>query len=77
MTLDKALVRALNTEAVKRIEEEDNEPRVSAIHSNEYSQLYNSTKDLVRPLQTIQSIEQDNQNLSAQAARLEEFLCGC
>ena len=35
MTLNKALERALHIKAVTRIEEEDNEPRVSAIQSNE------------------------------------------
>ena len=45
MTLDGALERALHIEAVTRIEEEDNEPRVSAIHSKENSQLLNSIKD--------------------------------
>ena len=35
MTLDKAFERALHIEAVTRIEEEDNEQRVSAIQSNE------------------------------------------
>ena len=39
MTLDKTLERALHIEAVKRIEEEDNEPRVSAIQSSENTQL--------------------------------------
>ena len=47
MTLDKALERALHIEAVTRIEEEDNEPRVSAIQSNENTQLVNSINDLV------------------------------
>ena len=54
-TLDKVLERALHIEAVTRIEEEDNEPRVSAIQSNENSQLVNSISDLVRTLQTYQS----------------------
>ena len=52
MTLDKALERALHIEAVTRIEEEDNEPRVSAIQSNEKTQLGNPINDLVRTLQT-------------------------
>ena len=54
MTLDKALERALHIEAVKRIEEEDNEPRVSAVQSNEKTHLFNSINDLVRTLQTNQ-----------------------
>ena len=61
MTLDKALERALDIEAVTRIEEEDNEPRGSAIQSNENTQLVNSINDLVRTLQTNQSNRQDNQ----------------
>ena len=60
MTLDKALERALHIEAVTRIEEEDNEPRVSAIQSNEHTQLVNSTNDLVRTLQTNQPNRQEN-----------------
>ena len=39
MTLDKALERALDFEAVTRTEEEDKEPRVFAIQSNENTQL--------------------------------------
>ena len=61
MTLDKALERALHIEAVTRIEEEDNEPRVSAIQLNENTQLVNSINDLVRTLQTNQPNRQENQ----------------
>ena len=39
LTLDRALERALHIEAVTRIKEEDNEPRVCAIQSNENTQL--------------------------------------
>ena len=39
-TIFKALERALNIEAFTRIEEEDNEPRVSAIPSNENFQIF-------------------------------------
>ena len=56
MTLDKALERTLHIEAVTRIKEEDNEPRVSAIQLNENKQLFNSINDLVRTLQTNQLI---------------------
>ena len=52
MTLDRALERALHIKAVTRIEEEDNESRVSVIQSKKNSQLLNSTNDLVRTLQT-------------------------
>ena len=45
MTLDRDLERALHIEAVARIEEEDKEPRVSAIQSKENSQLLNSIND--------------------------------
>ena len=55
INLDKALERALHFEAVTRIKEEDNEPRVSAIQSNENTQLVISFKVLVRTLQTNQS----------------------
>ena len=72
MTLDKALERALHIEAVTGIEEEDNEPRVSAIQSNENTQLINSIKDLVRTLQTNQPIRQENQKISSQRARPKE-----
>ena len=65
MTLDKALERALHIEAVTRIEEEDNEPRFSAIQSNENTQLVNSINDLVRTLQTNQPNRQENQKFSA------------
>ena len=54
MTLDKALERALHLEAVMRIEDKDNEPRVSAIQSNENTQIVISISDLVRTLQTNQ-----------------------
>ena len=74
MTLDKALERALHIEAVTRIEEEDNEPRVSAIQSNENTQLVNSINDLVRTLQTSQPNRQENQQFSSQGARPKEFL---
>ena len=76
-TLDKALERALHIEAVTRIEGEDNEPRVSAIQSNEETQIVNSIDDLVRKLQTNQSNRQDNQEFSSQGARPKEFQCGC
>ena len=61
MTLDKALERALHIEAATRIEEKDNEPRVSAIQLNENTQLINSINDLVQTQQTNQSNRQDNQ----------------
>ena len=51
MTLDKALERAVNIEAVTWNEEEDNELRVSAIQSNKKSYLVNSVIDLVTTLQ--------------------------
>ena len=76
MTLDKALERALHIEAVTRIEEEDNEPRFSAIQSNENTQLVNSINDLVRTLQTNQPNRQENQKFSSQGARPKEFLRG-
>ena len=76
MTLDRALERAQHIEAVTRIEEEDNEPRVSAIQSKEKSQLLNSINDLVRTLQTNQPNRQENQKLSSQGARPKEFLRG-
>ena len=76
MTLDKALERALHIEAVTRIEEEDNEPRISAIQSNENTQLVNSINDLVRTLQTNQPNRQENQKFSSQRARPKEFLRG-
>ena len=60
VTLDKTLERTLHIEAVSRIEEEDNEPRVSAIQSNENTQLVNSINDLVRTLQTNQPNRQEN-----------------
>ena len=47
ITLDKALERALNIEAVKRIEEEDSVTRFSAILSNEKTQLVKSINILV------------------------------
>ena len=61
MTLDKVLERALHIETVTRIEEGYNEPPVSAVQSNENTQLVNSIKDLVRTLQTDQSNRQDNE----------------
>ena len=61
MTLDKVLERALHIETVTRIEEGYNEPPVSAVQSNENTQLVNSIKDLVRTLQTNQSNRQDNE----------------
>ena len=76
MPLDKALERALHIEAVTRIEEEDNEPRVSAIQSNENTQLVNSINDLVRTLQSNQPNRQENQKFSSQGARPKEFLRG-
>ena len=76
VTLDKALKRALHIEAVTRIEDEDNEPQVSAIQSNENTQLFNSINNLVRTLQTNQSNRQDNQKFSSQGARPKEFLRG-
>ena len=76
VTLDRALERALHIEIVTRIEEEDNEPRVPAIQSNENTQLVNSINDLVRTLQTNQSKRQDNQKFSPQGARPKEFLRG-
>ena len=51
LTLDKAFERALNIEAVTRIEEEDNEMRISAIQSNKKSYLFNSVIALVPTLQ--------------------------
>ena len=66
MTLDKALERARHIEAVTRIEEEDNEPRLSAIQSNENTQLVNSNNDLVRTLQTNQSNRQYNKFLDTE-----------
>ena len=76
MTLDKALERALHIEAVTRIEEDENEPRVSAIKLNENTQLVNSINDLVQTLQTNQSNRQEIHKLSSQAARPKEFLRG-
>ena len=77
MTLDKALERSLHIEAVTRMEEEDNEPRVSAIQSNENTQLVNSINGLVRTLQTNQPNRQENQKFSSQGVRPKEFLRGC
>ena len=76
MTLDKALERALHIEAVTRIEEEDNEPRISAIQSNENTQLVNSINDLVQTLQTNQPNRRENQKFSLQGAQPKEFLRG-
>ena len=50
--LDKALERALHIEEVTRIGEEDNEPLVSAIQSNENIQLVILINDLLRTLQS-------------------------
>ena len=69
-------IEALHIEAVTRIEKEDNEPRVSAIQSNENTQLVNSINDLVRTLQTNQPNIQENQKFSSQEARQKEFLRG-
>ena len=74
MTLDQALEWALHIEAVTRIEEDDNKPSVSAIYSNENTQLIISINDLVRTLQTNQSKRQDNQKCLSQGARPKEFL---
>ena len=76
LTIDKALERALQIEAVTTIEEEDNEPRVSAIQSNENRQLVKSINDLVRTLQTNQPNRQKNQKFSWQGARPKEFMRG-
>ena len=76
MNLDKALERALHIEAVTKIEEEDNEPRVSAIQSNENTQQVNSINNLVRTLQTNQPNRQENQKFSSQGARPKMFLRG-
>ena len=76
MTLDRDLERALHIEAVARIEEEDNEPWVSAIQSKENSQLLNSINDLARTLQTNQPNRQGNQKFSSQGVRPKEFLRG-
>ena len=66
VALDKALERALHIEAVTRIEGEEVEPRVSAIQSNENTQLVNSYNDLAGSLQTNQFNRQDNQKFSSQ-----------
>ena len=64
MTLDKALERALHIEAVARIEEEeDNEPRVSAIQSNDDTQLVYSINNLVLTQQTNQSNRHEFSNV--------------
>ena len=76
MTLDKALERALHIEAVMRIEEEDKEPRISALQSNGNTQLVNSITDLVRTLQNNQSNRQDNQKFSSEGASPKEFMRG-
>ena len=76
MTLERALERALHIEAITRIEEEDNERRVSAIQSNENTQLVNSINDLMRTLQTNQPNRQKNKKFSSQGARPKEFLRG-
>ena len=66
MTIDKALESALHSKAVTRIEEDNNEPRVSVIQSNENTQLVNSIIDLERVFATNQPIRQDNQKSSSQ-----------
>ena len=76
MTLNKALERALHIDAVTRIEEEDNEPRVFAIQSNENTQLVKSINDFVQTLQANQPNRQENQKFSSQGARPKEILCG-
>ena len=74
--LDSALEKALHIEAVTRIEEKDNEPRTSAIQSNEDSQLVDSIIDLVRTMESSQPNRQDNQKLSLRGRRSKEFLAG-
>ena len=76
MTLDELLEKALPIGAVMGIEEEDNEPLVSAIQSNENTQLVNSINDLVQTLQTNQPNRQENQKFSSQGARPKDFLRG-
>ena len=76
MTLEKALERALHKEAVTRNEKEYNEPRVSAIQSNENTHLVNSSNKLVRTLRTNQSNRQKNQKFLSQGERPKEFLRG-
>ena len=76
ITLDEVLERALHIEAVTRIEEEDNEPRVSALQLIEDTQLVKSINDLGRTLQTNQSNRQDNQKFSSHGGRPKEFLRG-
>ena len=73
VNLDKALEGALHIEAVTRIEEQDNEPRVSATQEN--NQLVNSVNDLVRTLQINQSNRQDNQNFLPQGFRGQKKFC--
>ena len=51
MNVDKALERALHLEAVTRIEEEDREPRVSAVQPDLTQKLVESVGELVRALQ--------------------------
>ena len=63
ITLDKALEIGLHIEAVTKIEEENSDPRVSAIQWNENFQLFSLINDLVRTLQINQSKSQDNQRL--------------
>ena len=76
MTLGKALQRALDIEALTRIEEEDNEPEILAIQSKEDSQIVNSIIVLVQNLLTNQSNSRDNQKFSSQGARPKKFLRG-
>ena len=70
MTLDKAIERALHIEGVMRIEEENNEQRVSAIQLNKNTQLVNSIYNLVSTLQTNQSNRKYNQKISSQGLRV-------
>ena len=70
MTLDKALERALHIEGVMRIEEENNEQRVSAIQSNKNIQVVSSIYNLVPILQTNQSNRKYNQKISSQGPRV-------
>ena len=74
--LYKVLERALHIEAVTIIEEEANEPRISAIQSNGNTQLVDSINHSVSTLQNNQSNRQDNQKFSSQGARPKEFLGG-
>ena len=75
MILDRALERPLHIEAVTRIEEEDNEPRFSAIQSKENSQLLYSINDFVRTLQTNHSNRQENQKFCFRKERGQKSFC--